>query len=139
MSQVYTSIIRPVIFNTFFFARILWFVCISKSALPWEIFYDPKQCFDPIFIYLIFVYLIDFILSKKKKKKNKKKIKNKQVLEYSRTHLAQFLARSINVLCSRCWLAQCFKTLSDKLMLIGQTFSERKTRLIGNSFCHFIC
>ena len=77
--------------------------------------------FTCLFIYLIFVYLIDFIQP------------IRQVLEF------RSIASQINnVFCSRCWLAKRFKTLSDKLMLIGQTFLERKTRLIGNSFCHFI-
>ena len=39
--------------------------------------------FTYLFIYLIFVYLIDFIQPRK------------QVFEFSRTYIAQFLARSI--------------------------------------------
>ena len=91
MSQVYTSIIGSVIANTFLLGSF------GKPALRWKIFYDAQQSLDPLFIYLlisllvyffsfiylIFFYFIDFIQPRR------------QVLEFSRTHLALFLTQSI--------------------------------------------
>ena len=81
MSQVYTSVLRPVIANTFLLGSFDLSVfqnlhCDEKSSMFIYLF----TC---LFIYLIFVYLIDFIQP------------TKQVLEFSRTHFAQFLAQSI--------------------------------------------
>ena len=85
MSQVYTSIFRPVIANTFLLGSFDLSVfqnlhCDEKSSMFIYLF----TCLSKyIFIYLMFVYLIDFIQP------------IRQVLEFSRTHFAQFLARSI--------------------------------------------
>ena len=83
MSQVYTSILRLVIANTFLLGPLicLYFeTCIAMKNLLCLIIY----LFTYLFIYLIFVYLIDFIPP------------IRQVsLEFSRTHFAQFTARSI--------------------------------------------
>ena len=90
MSQVYTSIIRPVIANTFLLGSFDLSVfqnlhCDEKSFMIQSnvsTLYLFIFCFY-LFIYLIFVYLIDFIQT------------IRQVLEFSRTHFALFLARSI--------------------------------------------
>ena len=81
MSQVYTSILRPVIANTFLLGSFDLSVfqnlhCDEKSSTFIYLFIYS-------FIYLIFVYLIDFIHPVR------------QVLEFSRTHFAQFTSRSI--------------------------------------------
>ena len=128
MSQVYTSIIRPVIVNTFLLGSF------DKPALRWEIFYDAQPLFIYLFICLLvyfFIYLFNICLF---------------YWFYSTTktgfRIFSNTFRSIsspidNVFCSRCWLAKHFKTFSDKLLLIVQTFSERKTRLIGKHFWNF--
>ena len=92
-----------------------------------------------LFIYLINVWLFDWFYST-----------NKTGFRILSNTFRSISSPIDNVFCSRCWLAKrfkmlsgCwlvkrFKMLSDKLMLIGQTPSERNTRLIGNLFCHFI-
>ena len=61
MSQVYTSINRPVIANTFLLGSF------PKLALRPEIFCDAQQCFDPLFIYLS-IYLFIYYLNQAWKK-----------------------------------------------------------------------
>ena len=85
MSQVYTSILRPVIANTFLLGSFDLSVfqnlhCDEKSSMCIYLFI---YLFIYLLIYLIFIYLIDFIQP------------IRQVLEFSLTHVAQFLARSI--------------------------------------------
>ena len=60
--------------------------CDEKSSMMhsrYSFIYLSVYLFTFSFIYLIFVYFIDFIQPRR------------QVLEFSRTHFAQFLARSI--------------------------------------------
>ena len=111
--------------------RILWFVCISN------LYCDGKSSmmqsnvstlyFVYVFIYLFNICLFDWFYS----------ISKTGFRIFSNTFRSIFSPID-NVFCSRCWLAKHFKTLSNKLMLIGQKFSKLKTRWIRNSFCHFI-
>ena len=87
MSQVYTSVLRPVIANTFllgsFDLSVFQNLHCDKKIYVYSFIYLFTCLFIYLFIYLIFVYLIDFIQP------------IRQVLEFSRTHFAKFTARSI--------------------------------------------
>ena len=85
MSQVYTSVLRPVIANTFLLGSFDLSVfqnlhCDEKSSIFIYLFIYLFTC---LFIYLMFIYLIDFIQPVK------------QVLEFCRTQFPQFLAQLI--------------------------------------------
>ena len=92
MSQVYTSIIRPVIANTFLLGSFdlpvfqnlhcdeSYFMMHSNGSTLYLFIYLFIYLPSLLF-YLIFVYLIEFIQLRR------------QVLEFSRSHYAQFLAR----------------------------------------------